>query len=142
MHKNSVLVPIRLRVVRFGGLFVLWITTTILMIRNHVFDPYDPSRQGTERYGHNSDSALEVAVTLTIAELVVLLAILRLGSYRHSWRRSSLALLVFVPWAAFSGLMAMHAGGIMAMHLLWTLAIVAILLLCLVWSIVGAARTR
>jgi hypothetical protein len=78
--------------------------------------------EGTRAYGHNQFGALANGIMLTVLELVVLLAILRPWSYDRSWGRSLVAALLLLPVTAFSMLMTMHAGGIITLHFLWTLA--------------------
>ena len=45
----------------------------------------------------------------------------------RSWRRSGLTLLLAAPWSAYSLLLTMHGGGVIALHLLWMLVLVGIL---------------
>jgi hypothetical protein len=76
------------RALRIAPLPLLWLTTVILMARSWAGDPYDPTLEGTDRYGHNHDGALTDGVAFTVIELAVLLAILRPWSYDRSWGRS------------------------------------------------------
>jgi hypothetical protein len=112
--------------------------TALLMARNHLADPYDPSRQGTAAYGHNHPGALLQGLVVTLVELAVVYLILRPGSYRHSWGRAALALAIFLPGAAASAVLTMHTGGIYSLHFLWMASVVLILVGCGIWS-AGAA---
>jgi hypothetical protein len=124
------------RALRIAPLPLLWLTTVILMVRSWAGDPYDPALEGTDRYGHNHDGALTDGVVFTVIELAVLLAILRPWSYDRSWGRSLVATMLLLPVTAFSMLMSMHAGGIIALHFTWLfLALVGVAIAFLVSAI-------
>ena len=123
-----------MKIVKSYGLVLLWLVTALLMVRDDANDPYNPSLEGTARYGHNHQGALWQTLLLTVVELAVLYAILRPWSYRRSWGRAVAALALFLPMAAFSTLMTMHAGGIVSLHLLWLVAVLVVLF--------GAALSR
>jgi hypothetical protein len=127
---------------RLGGLPMLWVVTAILMVRDYVHDPYDPSRQGTSAYGHNHQGALLHGLGLTLIELGVVYMALRPWSYHRSWARSAGALVICLPWTAFSMFMTMHAGGVIALHFFWLTSIVLILAICALWSGVAAMQNR
>jgi hypothetical protein len=110
------------------------------MVHDYLIDPYDPSRTGTSAYGHNHQHALAHGLGVTLVELAVVYFILRPWSYRRSWLRPLGALVLYLPWTAFSMLMTMHAGGVFILHFLWLLAVVLILTVCSVWSGVAALR--
>ena len=94
-----------------------------LMITSWQADPFDPSLEGTRRYGHNHDGALVEIGLWTLAELVILYAVLAPGSVgRRVWRAIA-ALLLFAPWTLVSLLLVMHAGGILGIHALWLMAV-------------------
>jgi hypothetical protein len=126
--------------VRMAGLVTMWLGTLALMVADHVNDPFNPLLEGTRRYGHNDASALERGVIMTAVELAVLVGILRPWSYWHAWLRALIALIVLVPWTFFALLLTMHAGGIMAIHAVWCMALCVVLLIGTVWS--GVARAR
>lgn len=84
---------------------------------------------------------LKIAALLAVQTMVLLL-ILRPDSYRHSWGRASFAVfacLAFVVLVAPSG---MHAPPAHGWYLLWLLGMFAVMLLLLVWSAIGAIRSR
>ena len=92
-------------------------------------DPYvvDPRRRGN---GQNWPGDLSTELWLGAAELLVLFLILRPWSYRRSWGRALVALVLFIPWTLFTAMLGMHAGSINGAHLVWR-AGVALVLLCL-----------
>jgi hypothetical protein len=124
------------------GLVLLWITAAAAMVLDHVGDPHDPAREGTAAYGHNAPGSLELGLIVTLVELLIVWAILRPGSYRRSWGRAVIALVLLGPWLAASLLMTMHAGGIFVIHLLWVFALTALCGGLLAWSGTTAALAR
>ncbi|HEY0136057.1 MAG TPA: hypothetical protein VGB85_18350 [Nannocystis sp.] len=102
---------------------VLGIATLAAMYMNWRGDPFDPTLEGTARYGHNHEGALSQIASLVLAELVVLYLVLAPGSAARSIGRAIAALLLFAPWTLFSLLLTMHAGGIAALHALWLMAV-------------------
>ena len=117
---------------------LLWLGTVVLMCRDWYHDPYDPSLEGTDAYGHNGPGALTFGLAFSAGELLVYYAILK------PWRRVRppwyvltpvLGLILFGGWSFVQMFLSMHAGGIQAFHLLWLLA----LDLWLVWEILLAA---
>ena len=84
---------------------------------------------------------LKIAVMLAIQTMALLL-ILRPDSYRQSWGRAffaAFACLAFVVVVAPSG---MHAPPALGYYIGWLLVMFAVMLLLLVWSVVGAIRSR
>lgn len=126
---------------RYLALVGAWVATVLLAIRDDALDPYDPSLEGTAQYGHNSEGVLGLVLPLTVVELVVALAILRPASYRASWLRAGAAFLVFAAWSVVSLLATMHAGGVIALHALWVMALALGCLVAMVWSLI-ARRDR
>ncbi|MGL4768165.1 MAG: ADP-ribosylglycohydrolase family protein [Formosimonas sp.] len=123
--------------VRNYGLLLLGILFIGMMWRDYLNDPFDPTRGGTNSYGHNSDgvfSSLSVAVGL---ELLVAYAIVRPWSYRRSWGRALCALCLAVPWTMLSLLVTMHAGGVVALHALWMLCLSGVLGLVFLGSLLN-----
>jgi hypothetical protein len=116
-----------MKILKNYGLVFLWLVTALLMVRDDANDPYSPDLEGSARYGHNHQGALWQTLLITLVELAILYAFLRPWSYRRSWGRAVAALALFLPLAAFSMLMTMHAGGILLIHFLW-LAVVMVLL--------------
>lgn len=130
------------RVVRIWPLVVAWGATAVFMVMDARRDPFNPTLQGTARYGHNHAGALTQGLLVTLVELVVLTAILRPWSYRQAWGRALVALAVLLPWTFASACLTMHAGGVVMVHLLWLLALVLALAALAIWSGVARKRTR
>ena len=86
---------------------------------NHLRDPFDPLLEGTARYGHNPPGALANGLVLITVELAVAVLLLRPWS-RPSPGSTLIGLLLAAPWALCSMLMTMHAGGVIAIHFVWT----------------------
>jgi hypothetical protein len=111
------------RAPRFLAILLPWGAAVVFAIVDHLRDPYDPARTGTQRYGHNTPGALGWTLAIMTFELVVLLAMLQPSTYERSWGRALGAFAVFAPASLLSALFATHAGGIMAIHLLWMLGV-------------------
>jgi hypothetical protein len=107
----------------------------VFAILDHFRDPFDPARSGTQRYGHNTPGTLGWTLAVMAVELVVLLAILRPSTYERSWGRALGAFALYAPAALFSALFAMHAGGILAIHLLWMLVVTLGLFVLMILSL-------
>jgi hypothetical protein len=122
---------------RYAALVGAWAATVILAIRDAALDPHDPSRIGTAQYGHNSEGILAVVLPLTVVELAVALAILRPASYHAAWPRAGAAFLVFAAWSVVSLMATMHAGGVLALHALWVLALALGCLVATIWSLLA-----
>ncbi|MBZ5708692.1 hypothetical protein [Nannocystis pusilla] len=125
---------------RYLALVGAWAATVILAIRDATLDPPDPSRIGTAQYGHNSEGALAVVLSLTVLELAVALAILRPASYHAAWPRAAAAFLVFAAWSVASLLATMHAGGVVALHALWVMALALGCLVAMLWSLLARRK--
>jgi hypothetical protein len=112
--------------------------TMLLALRR---DPYvvDPERR---EYGQNWPGDLSTELWFGVAELLVLFLILRPWSYRRSWGRALLALVVFIPWTLFAAMLGMHAGSINGAHLVWRAGVVLVLLVLAAISGYEAARAR
>jgi hypothetical protein len=105
-----------------------WVAVAAAMAGSWSSDPYDPARTGTAAYGHNGEGGLSFGLALTGVEALVLLVALRPWSYTaRSWARPLVTLGAALPWTLLSALLTMHAGGIIAIHLLWLLAAVVAL---------------
>jgi hypothetical protein len=127
-----------LSALRTFSLAALWTLTAAWMVVDGLRDPYDPSREGSERYGHNHESALRDGLLVSLVELAVLCVVLQPWKKGgRSWLRLLAMLIFLVPWTLFSAMLCMHAGGIAMIHLLWLLAVVLVLVAALVVS--GAA---
>ena len=104
-----------------------------LMIDSYIRDPPDPSLIGTAAYGHNSEGSLLTMGIASAVELAILYAIVRPWSFHRSIGRLALAVALLVPWAFVSVVITMHAGGVVAIHLLWVWsALVALFIALLV----------
>ncbi len=129
------------RGVRLAGLPALWVGTALGMVNDSLHDPYVATRLGTAAYHHNQEGALLQGLGMTLVELVVLALILRPWSYRRSWGRSAVALVVILPWTLlWAGLM--HQGGVLVVHAMWLVSLVVILCACCAWSGFAALRAR
>ena len=93
----------------------------------YVVDPYNPSLRGSSAYGHNSRDALHVGLVFLVVELLIVYAIIRPWSYQRSWRRALLALVIFVPWMILHAMASMHAGSVVALHVVWLLVLSVVL---------------
>lgn len=118
--------------VRYFIPVALWLVTVVLAIRDYVGDPPDPTRLGTAAYGHNSEGVLTLVLPLTLVELGVALVLLR-PQGRRSWLRVVAALVGFLLWAAASLLMTMHAGGVLALHAAWVVALMLVCVTGMLW---------
>ena len=116
------------RIVNTGILPVLATGTVSWMALDWQQDPFDSTNTGTLAYGHNHDGALEMGLGLVTVELLVLLVILRPWSYNRNWERTLLALALLAPCVLTSGVLCLHAGGILIIHLLWVLGVSALML--------------
>jgi hypothetical protein len=124
------------------SLALLWILFAAAMVLNGLGDPYDPARKGTLAYGHNHQGALRDGLLGSLVELALLYVVVQPWKKGgRTWLRVLVALLLLVPWTLFSGVMCMHAGGIVVIHFLWLLAVVVALVGALAAS-GGAAVAR
>lgn len=121
---------------------VLFVATIALMVRDFLVDPFDPARTGTAAYGHNHEGALPSFAVWALCELVVLHLVLAPGSATAGVGRAVVALLLLAPWALFSLMLAMHAGGVIVLHALWVVALAAGSLVVLLVRIARRARGR
>ena len=101
-----------------------------------------PSDPAAQRFGANWPGDLRTALALLTIETLVLYAILRPWSYRASWKRSFLALLVVTPWALLSVVVTMHAGRILGLLAFWRLLLILPLAITVGVSAYGARRNR
>jgi len=109
------------RALRLGALPSLWLAFALMMVRDYLGDPYDPTLVGTAAYGHNDEGALLMGLGWSFTELVIIVGILRPWSYQRSWGRGIGAVALLLPWTALSVLALMHAGGVFALHALWVM---------------------
>jgi hypothetical protein len=115
-----------------------WGVGLVLILWGRV-GPSDPAAQ---QYGANWPGDLRAALALLTVETLVLYAILRPWSYRASWQRSLLALLVVAPWALLSVIVTMHAGRILGLLAFWRLLLIPALAITVGVSANGAWRSR
>lgn len=101
----------------------LYAAVVSLMALNWQRDPFDPALTGTASYGHNHDGALSEMALWALAELVVLHLVLAPGAPTAGTWRAVAALLGFGVWTLFSLMITMHAGGVVALHALWLMAV-------------------
>jgi hypothetical protein len=102
-------------------------------------DKWDPLGR---QYGANGPGDLQLAFKFLVFDLLVLYGILRPWSYRRSWGRSLVALLILAPWAFFSIFATMHSGHIMTSVAAWQVLMVIALAIAVVVSAIGAWRNR
>ena len=120
---------------------VAWALVAALMGQSWRSDPYDPGLTGTSAYGHNGEGALSTGLVLTGIEALVLLVALRPWSYSaRAWWRPLTVLPLAIPWTLLSAVLTMHAGGIIAIHLLWLVLVCAALVLVTVAGVFARAR--
>lgn len=125
------------QILKSGGLLALWLIAVWAMWRSHQLDPFDPTLQGTDRYGHNGEGDFKTFFIITLVELAVLYIVLRPWSFRRSFGRLLVVLVLFMPWTFLSMLASMHAGSIVSLHWLWLVAVDAVLFVCAVVASVG-----
>ena len=120
---------------------VAWLAVAGLMGLSWSSDPYDPTLTGTSAYGHNGEGDLSFGLVLTGIEALVLLAALRPWSYSaKAWWRPLVVLPLAIPWTLLSAVLTMHAGGIVAIHLLWLLFVDAALVVTTLTGVLVRAR--
>src|SRR3954471_13212291 len=92
-----------LSALRTFGLAALWALAAAWMVVNALGDPYDPSLEGTRRYGHNHDGALRDGLVASLIELAVLYLVLRpWRTAGRPWLRVLVVLVPLVPWTLVS----------------------------------------
>ncbi len=101
--------------------------------------PFDPTLEGTARYGHNGEGALTSALVMMFVEILFVTLALRPWSLgKETWIRAILVPLVMAPYAAFLFLLVMHTGSVFLFHALWFFLLEAALAL-LALGLGGAA---
>jgi len=130
---SSSMAPRRATLARALLLPGLWAIIVAWMAVAAARDPFDPTRQGTSRYGHNDPGTLGLGIVVTLVELLLALAVLRPWKPGPAWIRLGVALVLLVPWGLFSGIMCLHAGSVFIIHFLW----LALLLVAVVAALVG-----
>jgi hypothetical protein len=125
------------------GVFAAW------MVMDWRRDPYDPALTGTRAYGHNGEGSLEYGIGFGMAELVVFYLVtwpFLIRRPRWFFVLPLLALLGLAVWAFLNMVLLMHSGGVMAIHFLWLIVLVGMLLtetiLSAVTGFVAHARAR
>lgn len=141
----------------FFGIKNLWFRTGLLTILTlwtawmlgamyrsyYIFDPYDPTLTGTAQYGHNSEGIFTRMLTLMLIEFGICAAVLIPWSFsRLYWLRCLILLIVSGGWMMLMAITLMHAGNVVALHVLWLLGINIIILVLLVASIVAEFLSR
>jgi hypothetical protein len=102
-------------------------------------DRFDPLGQ---QFGANWPGDFRAAFGLLSLETLVLYAVVRPWSYRASWGRSVLALLLVIPWAILSFIVTMHSGRILGLLVLWRLLLIPALAITVGVSVYTARRIR
>jgi cobalamin biosynthesis protein CobD/CbiB len=75
------------------------------------------------------------------AQWLAVFAVLRPSSYRRSWGRAAIALVISVGFFVFGALGAMHQDPFYFYYLYWLLFIIASMLLLAIWSGIASARS-
>lgn len=138
----------RLALIVFLALSI-WTALAIyrMYISYFVADPFNPDFSGTRAYGHNGAGAFQTFAVMTLIGYFVLTATLVPYFFsRHYWIRPLALQCVFGFWLILMGMVAMHSGGVQALHLFWTFGvnviIFALLLTSGVWELVAYDRRR
>ena len=119
-----------------------WIFIACSMWRSMRSDPGATGLAGDLPNLHNRPGDLSLYLGLTIAELLVLLLILRPATYRRSWGRALAASALLTPWTLLFLALLIHSGGIMALHFLWLAGLLVGLLALTVVSSIAAVRSK
>ncbi len=131
------------KIARNLALPALWVILVALMARSYfIFDPPDPSLTGTAAYGTNAEGYFTTFAVMSLVELAVFTAVLRPWSYRRSIWRAVAALALAIIWLGPSSLITMHAGSVIALHLLWVLILNVLFSALAVWTLVALLRHR
>jgi hypothetical protein len=96
-----------------------WLIGIALMSWSYVANPVNPSLRGTERYGTTYAGELRFILMVTLLEITISLGVLRPWSYRRSWIRVLVLLLLLTPWLLLWGALGLHAGPTTHTHTLW-----------------------
>jgi len=126
------------RALRCAGLVGVPLFVYFAMAADAATDVWDPAWEGTQTYGHNGPEGLRRGVQFLLIECAVLVGLLRPWSWKRSWIRAGIALVLWSPWALLSLMSSMHAGGVWVIHGMWTLFVWCFLGTELFWS--GIAR--
>ena len=133
---------IAMRLLRIAWLPLLASLVSATMVRDWYRDPWPPATPQQHPYGHNAEGSLVLGLTMVWIEVVVLLAVLRPWSYARSWGRALTATAMWLPWALYGTLLAMHAGGVIIVHTLWLWLALLVLVGMAIGSGIAAARSR
>ncbi len=130
-----------LKFIRNFGLPGLWLVAALFLYFN-----FRREQSRTQPHGHyyaddSADSVLFV-IAVMLVEVVVLYVILRPPSYRNSFARPVVALLLFLPWTLLSMVVSMHAGSAVFLHWMWLFVLDCALVVCAIVSGVGAIMVR
>jgi hypothetical protein len=96
-------------------------------------DTFDPLGR---QYGANWPGDLSSALIQLTVQCVILYAILRPNSYRHSWRRCLAASAIWLPWTLLETFIIMHTGQIWHAVWFWNVLLVPVLFLATLVSII------
>jgi NhaP-type Na+/H+ or K+/H+ antiporter len=89
------------------------------MTYSYVANPIDSSLTGTAAYGTTYRGELGFIALVTAAEVIVSVTVLRPWSYRCSWGRALLLLVLLTPWLLFWGALGLHAGPTTHIRTVW-----------------------
>jgi hypothetical protein len=136
-------IPTTRRLIRSLALPALWVVVVALMARSYfLVDPPNPALTGTAAYGTNAESNFRSFALMSFVELAVFTAILRPWSYRRSIWRAVAALTLAIIWLGPSSVITMHAGSVVALHLLWVFILNVLFSGLAVWTLVALLRHR
>ena len=124
------------------ALLLSWAGLVILMVVDYVGDPPNPAPDDRQSYGYHVPGELLQNLLLSVAELGLLLLVLRPWSYRGSWGRALLAFVLIAPWWLFYFVTTLHAGPVTHVHAFWLLGLALACLFCTVYSLAGRIRHR
>jgi|ERR1019366_1325278 hypothetical protein len=77
-------------------------------------------------------------MALTAIESGVLYAIIRPGTYHHSWKRPVAALLLFLPALVVAAVLLIHQPAFILVHFLWLLLVNLILVGLTAFALLGS----
>lgn len=126
--------------------FLVFAAFVVWMLLDWRGDPYDPALKGTAAYGHNSENALSVGIAFASTELVVFYLLtwpFLIRRPRWFFVLPLLGIVGIAVWAFLSMVFSMHAGGIVAIHFLWVVALGVLLVLeTIISAVSGFASAR
>jgi hypothetical protein len=121
------------------ALVALWLFGALLIAYGGTVPGHEHYRSGEVAWLYPKAQVL-IFLALSTLELSVTWLILRPSSYRRSYLRSGLAVILLTPWAVFSAVLTMHAPGFVAGHAVWVLSLLCLVAVLFFVSASSAAR--